>query len=68
MDRKRICLCEDCDELAKSRGLCLAHYCGARYRVLTGKTTWRKLERQGLAIPKGKSKASDFDKALSKSK
>lgn len=29
------------------RGLCPIHYCGHRYHVLKGNTTWKKLEEEG---------------------
>lgn len=46
------CLC-DCHKPAISRGLCWNHYMQARYKVMKGKTTWRKLENKGEARKKG---------------
>lgn len=45
--------CCSCEEPAVARGLCWNHYMQARYKVLKGKTTWKKLENKGAARKKG---------------
>lgn len=52
VDEKPKCL--TCDERAVNRGLCRTCYTAAYRSVVKKETTWRKLERKGFAIPKGK--------------
>jgi hypothetical protein len=55
----------------RCRGLCEKHYSQAYYEVEVQKrTTWRKLERAGLALPKAKTRdtGSKFRKAIAQLK
>ena len=60
MDKKPICMIEGCNERPLSRGLCSAHYQKALYAVITGKTSWRKLEKDKLAGPSRKNAENPF--------
>lgn len=52
MDAKpSLCIVHDCTDPAMSRGLCSTCYLSAYRAIAAGKTSWRKLENRGLAIP-----------------
>lgn len=58
--------CLHCSEDARARGLCATHYAVADRLVRAGRTTWKALERKGLAKPTLPRKCSDaFHKMLS---
>jgi hypothetical protein len=48
---ERICILPDCGFLRASRGLCGFHYRQAYQKVKKRKTTWERLEAQGLVLP-----------------
>jgi len=54
MKDKPLCLYPDCDDPAKLRGLCTAHYMSAAQQVHRGLTTWRKLQNAGKVGAPGK--------------
>lgn len=45
------CLTPICEGKRKSRGLCDACYATAKRDVFHGRTTWERLEDQGLCLP-----------------
>jgi len=48
------CMVPDCekDTYGGSRGMCINHYSALSFQVLSGKTTWEKLEAEGRSKPK----------------
>lgn len=66
MDKK--CLIKDCDNLSMVRGLCWNCYNSALWQIRKGRTNWRELTDNGLALPikKNKGKFGEMFKDMKK--
>lgn len=57
------CIVDGCERKHNGRGLCVNHFNVSNVRVANGKTTWEKLEEQGLALPKMTQKEKNLNQS-----
>lgn len=51
--QRAVCLIQDCERDAVTRGVCRSCYTTLYLRVEKGETTWAALEKAGLVLPSG---------------